>query len=499
MRLTILLVEDDAKSSEAMKAGIEAGAADRRVLVARNEYEAGTFIDGQPLDLIITDINLEESGGTAIGGIRVMEKERGRGGNTPIIVVTGYAKSEIPSGESARTVCITVQDRAEELGATLVIRRNRNTRDEIVSAVNGMFPESLKHHSKEGTDGHITLLHLSDLHMSASSDPEGLVGPLVADLKDEEEGLGIKRLDYLVVSGDLTDCATPRAFIAAQTFLSRLQSKMGLQAEHCVVVPGNHDVDWNTEVYDARRKREFPNPPPEGTYSEEGNLYLVRNDERYPKRFENFSNHLYEPLFGFRYPLESEEQGQPFSFPEDRLQILAFNSAWQIDEVFPNRSGIQERMLARTLAEADNQLGADQRPWYRVAVWHHPVTGRQAMQNDAFLQQLRRAGTIACLHGHVHDDTAELVGYLHPTRRLHIIGAGSFGAAARDRPPNVPRLYNVLKIGREPDAQWIEVHTRCLRKEGGAWGPWTVWPGENGSFRAWYRIDRNPRSNNHAR
>ncbi len=486
MKVRILLVEDDVENCAAIEQGI--GAADREVHIARNETEAGRLIAEIRFDLIITDINLRESGGggSATGGIKVMELERASGRNTPIIVVTGYAKTEVVCGDDSRGPRLSVEERATQLGCIAFLKRNRNTRDDLVARVNDMLPDT---HGASGRPD-VVILHLSDLHASETSDPEVLVGPLVKDLRDGSEGLGIERLDYLVVSGDLTNRATEAEFLAARRFVSRLQHEMDLSAERCIVVPGNHDVDWSVPVYDQKRKRECASPPPEGTYTEQGVYYSVRNDQRYPKRFDNFAVHFYEPLFGRSYPREPEEQGQSFCFPQDKLLILAFNSAWQIDEDFQHRSSIQDKMLARALRAADGQARNGGEPWHRLAVWHHPVTGRQGMEDSAFLEQLRRADVKACLHGHVHEDSAELVGYLHPTRKLHIIGAGSFGAASTRRPPNVPRLYNVLRMSRDtrPHTRWIEVHTRCLHRDGGAWRPWAVWPGKGGEPRAWYRI-----------
>ncbi|MBM4258916.1 MAG: hypothetical protein FJ147_23810 [Deltaproteobacteria bacterium] len=109
------------------------------------------------------------------------------------------------------------------------------------------------------------------------------------------------------------------------------------------------------------------------------------------------------------------------------------------------------------------------------------------MQSDAFLEQLRRADVKLCLHGHVHEERADLVGYVHP-RKIHIVGAGSFGAVAKDRPESTPRLYNLMEIAR--DHSWVKVHTRFMRKEGGAWEGWAVWPGTNAhEKRTYYEVN----------
>jgi hypothetical protein len=100
---------------------------------------------------------------------------------------------------------------------------------------------------------------------------------------------------------------------------------------------------------------------------------------------------------------------------------------------------------------------------------------------------LRKADFKLCLHGHVHEDRADLVGYLHPTRKLHMAGTGSFGAVAAHRQPSIPRLYNLIEIPR--DHSLIRVHTRCMRRESGAWDGWAVWPGDNAlGKKAFYEI-----------
>jgi hypothetical protein len=91
------------------------------------------------------------------------------------------------------------------------------------------------------------------------------------------------------------------------------------------------------------------------------------------------------------------------------------------------------------------------------------------------------------LHGHVHEDRADVVGYTDPVRQVHVIGAGSFGAPTHDRPESVPRLYNLLEVAR--DHSRVRVHTRCLRREGGAWEGWAIWPGQQrGERRTWYEV-----------
>ncbi len=75
------------------------------------------------------------------------------------------------------------------------------------------------------------ILHLSDLHFGALR--AETVEPLLALTSELAP-------DAVVVTGDLTQRATPRQFEAARSFLERLPCRRQL------VVPGNHDVPlWN--------------------------------------------------------------------------------------------------------------------------------------------------------------------------------------------------------------------------------------------------------------
>ncbi|MCU0685673.1 MAG: metallophosphoesterase, partial [Polyangiaceae bacterium] len=343
----------------------------------------------------------------------------------------------------------------------------------------------------------IRLLHLSDLHVTSDVDVKTLLQPLGADLRDREEGLGVEGLDYLIISGDITNRASPAEFERARELVSSLIDEFGLTAQRCIIVPGNHDLDWGETVYTWKRKREVDAPRlAPGSFKAVGDEgYIVRDDARYPARFKNFSQHFYHPVLQQQYPLPADEQGLPFLAPGDGLQFLALNSAFEIDEDFPGRSGIHPGALARGLAEAEQQIRRAREAGQltpnakvlKLAVWHHPVSGNEKIANDAFLENLRRAGFRACLHGHVHEDRADLLGHLHPTRSIHVIGAGSFGAPGPDRPESVPRLYNLMEIDR--DRSRLRVHTRCLKKPGGAWEGWYAWPGaERGEKRTYYDI-----------
>ena len=328
----------------------------------------------------------------------------------------------------------------------------------------------------------IRILHLSDLHINAETELTTIFNPLVFDLSHEFGDFNIRKLDYLVISGDLTNQATPKEFEKAREFVSWLIGEYGLTSERCIIIPGNHDLSWAEPVYNwnGRRRNDIANLK-EGTFVEQPKVLGVRNENDYKLRFKNFSEYFFHPLIQQEYPLEYDKQCIPYLFFEDRLQFLAMNSCWEIDEYYPNRSSLSSSALAKGIDAANKQIEKakligripQNEPVLRLGVWHHPVTGNEKIIQDSFLQRLNQADVRLCLHGHIHEVRADVVGYYHP-KMMHIVGAGSFGAPMRDRPETTPRLYNLLEISR--DLQKIKVHTRSLPKADGAWEGWAVWP-----------------------
>ncbi len=340
----------------------------------------------------------------------------------------------------------------------------------------------------------ITILHLSDLHFGKGDDPQVRLQPLVRDLRDREGGLGFNELDYLVLSGDLTNTGSAEEFELAYQFISALIERFKLSAARVIITPGNHDLSWEREVYDWKQERRVDaRALRAGAYVKQGDGFLIRKEADYAQRFENFAR-FYHQLTQQEYPLNAAQQGFSYLYTEPRLQFLSFNSAWEIDEFFRDRASIQGSALADgllraekeiTLAKEQKRLATDAEVM-RIAVWHHPITGNEKIAADAFLDQLRQENVRMILHGHVHEDRADVVRYTDP-RKIYVAGAGSYGAGKVERPESTPKLYNLIQVAR--NHAWAKVHTRCLRKEGGAWEGWAVWPDEEvGRKRMYYEI-----------
>lgn len=329
------------------------------------------------------------------------------------------------------------------------------------------------------SDDPIRILHLSDLHFTKDTPVSARLQWLLDDLQRRHpDGLGFKTLDYLVISGDFTDRGSEAGLEKAYDFVSGLAREFGLSAERCMFVPGNHDI---VDRLDAYKRHKDESGLKEGEWFREGKLVMGRDAERYPFRFEPFSKSFYHKFLQRPYPLDYVQQGISVSFWDTGIQFLLFNSCWQIDEFHRDRSGLHAESVAHAIRQAQQQeqvarqsgqLAAEQ-PLLRLAIWHHAVTGINQMQNTAFLENLQKNGVRLALHGDIHEYDRNQVGYSHD-KGIHVVGSGSFGARGIDRPESIPRLYNVLEIGRK--LRSARIHTRCQPKPDGSWRGWHEWP-----------------------
>jgi hypothetical protein len=303
----------------------------------------------------------------------------------------------------------------------------------LVERVTGAFPAV-----ELGVErGPLRILHLGDLLLREGADGRALVDAL-------SERLG-ERLDYLVLSGDLTASAQPAEFERARVLVSALIARFQLTAERTIVVPGNHDCDWKQPVYEWRGRRPGDTAAlAPDSFVEQEKVVGVRVDERYPARFQGFSKHFFHPLFQREYGLEFARQGHSLLFADAGLQFLALNSAWQVDEFFPRRAGVHPAAFERAVTHAGEQLkrarergalGGDA-PVLRIAVWHHPLA-----EGD-FRAQLAAADVRLGLHGAAPEEAA--VG------ALQIIGAGA-------------QRYNLVELER--DQQRARLHSCTVAGE----------------------------------
>jgi hypothetical protein len=315
------------------------------------------------------------------------------------------------------------------------------------------------------------VLHLSDLHFGTRADAALWADQLTADLQRE---LNCRRLDGVILSGDIANFATAEEYQAASQFLLMIKQEFRLSPQQIILVPGNHDVSWEVakSSYSPHRRSEYKGPLEEGQFIDGGAYIEARDGVRYRQRFAPFAD-FYREIRMEAYPLEYEQQATLHYLQAQKLLILGLNSAWAIDHHYRSRAGIHQVALGQALRLVRTTEAYAE--CLKIAVWHHPVhsPGEDRIKDTGFMERLAQEGFRLGLHGHVHKADNGLFRYDMSAggRRIDLLCAGTFGAPVKEWTSGVPLQYQLLKFAGDK----VVVETRRREELNGAWKPDARW------------------------
>jgi DNA-binding NtrC family response regulator len=121
----ILVVDDIQPLRTDLRWVIEKADPSREVTEARNELEAEHLLASKSFDVVVTDIKLDEAGGSEIGGLKVLEAARKKDPLTQVIVVTAYGGILLRPEHQGRQAALPVRKYVRQLGAFACIERNQ--------------------------------------------------------------------------------------------------------------------------------------------------------------------------------------------------------------------------------------------------------------------------------------------------------------------------------------------------------------------------------------
>jgi 3',5'-cyclic AMP phosphodiesterase CpdA len=264
------------------------------------------------------------------------------------------------------------------------------------------------------------IVHMSDLHFGAVD--RGIVDCVVDKVNELAP-------DVVVVSGDLTQRARSREFIAARAFLDRLPQPQ-------IVVPGNHDIPAH-------------------------NLFA-----RFVTPLEKYRHYITDELLP--------------TFFDEELAIVGLNTA---------RSNVVKggRINQEQIDFVSNRLCSLDQRVLKVVVTHHPfdlpegsphksVVGRAAEAVPA----IAACGGDVLLAGHLH------VSHIDTTAQRYALGDGTnalviqAGTATSTRVRGEPHSFNVIEFdqpelavtrleSRTPGEPFAPAETKRYTKSGNGW------------------------------
>jgi hypothetical protein len=247
----------------------------------------------------------------------------------------------------------------------------------------------------------LSWMHISDWHQRGSEfDRLKVRDALIDDLRGRADlDPGLAQLDFVIFSGDLTFSGRPEEYEAFATeFLGPVLDAAGLDQEHFIAVPGNHDVDRTAlHLFDPQLLSRLKDP---ATVN-----HLVADRRTLRMLLEPFSEytafarehlvfeHGDDPAYAFH---------RRFQVEDCVVVVAAVNSALLSGRHFDSTNEVDDRgRLIVGQRQVDAALRGCGEGDICIGVMHHPL----AWLADFEQPMLKRRFTETCqflLHGHEH-------------------------------------------------------------------------------------------------
>lgn len=331
------------------------------------------------------------------------------------------------------------------------------------------------------------ILHISDLHRSPQ-DPisnDELISALISDRDSYlHETPSISNPDAIIVSGDIIQgvpLGTPNyeaelaeQYAAAEAFLDELVRRfLDGDRSRLVMVPGNHDVDWNTAfaALEAVDEANIPSNLAAKLNVENSEfrwdwktrkLYRIADRALYDRRLSSFWTFFEKFYAGVPGLLDVKPNADAnlFSLCGNRIGVAAFNSCHGND-CFAYHGMIRREAVSRSHLRLDDSGHVFD---LRMAVWHHSVEGapyRTDYMDIDIVRGMIGRGFRLGLYGHQH--RAQAVGeqvWLSNQEKMAIASAGSLCAGEKELPTGTYRQYSILLIAE--DFRRARLHVRHM-------------------------------------
>lgn len=263
----------------------------------------------------------------------------------------------------------------------------------------------------------VTWLHISDLHLreSASWSQDGVLSRMLDDIRRRSaDGLVI---DFVLVTGDLAFSGEESQYHLVEAFLDDLAATLHLSASLIYCVPGNHDVQRDTQTMCFKGARQ-------SLHSENDVYAFLQTTAERETLLARQANYF---SFQERYSSEQERESttdrlgyvSTVSIDDLRIAIVGLNSAWLAE------GGVDdERQLLLGEHQVENALAIAKRASTDlvVSMQHHPFDFLRRFDKSATKRSIENACDIVHF-GHLHETQVSQA--VSPAGSCLILGAGA--------------------------------------------------------------------------
>lgn len=289
----------------------------------------------------------------------------------------------------------------------------------------------------------VSLLHLADIHKGKFFGLDGLVLPEQRIINNLCAQLG--KIDFVVVSGDLSSINDEKDYRNALQLLDTLKVKLGLSASNFIFTPGNHDRDRNrTDSYIFSKFLTFI----QLFYGREG---VQPDDYRYPdETIQDYDNPqtVFDHLFSIAL------------FDEYKTIIVGFNSVNPVDTaandtircglqgdtkcgfIYGGKISSEQIENVRLALDSIFKSHPETRDYVKIAAFHHNIFEPSHVQALDWCPTLVNEGNLLAflsdfkfrfiLHGHLHYAENYYYRICSKPCGINIVSTGTLGGKHRD-------------------------------------------------------------------
>lgn len=232
----------------------------------------------------------------------------------------------------------------------------------------------------------LLILHLSDIHIRAASDPILKRADLIARTLNEH--LATASLVVIIVSGDIAFSGSKKEYQLAKPFLEDLRKRIRKEARcdvEFVICPGNHDCDFTTN-----------------NSSRENNISAMQGGGSVDQSVINSCTRIQDEFFRFRDALETWKntsgdklwRTHTITIEGKRVVFDSLNVSW-VSKKKEDKNLFFPVENYRSTAEGTKSD-------VRFITFHHPLNWFAAANYRPFRRLLRSNGSVL-LSGHEHE------------------------------------------------------------------------------------------------
>lgn len=313
----------------------------------------------------------------------------------------------------------------------------------------------------------IHILHISDIHYSAESDPSirHIFYEFLKDIKKWRKQHHNEPIHAICLTGDIAFSGQKDQYASIHERINEILQVTGCSKDNLFVIPGNHDIHEYKNVPEECKKI-MKRAVKDETYID----HILSDFEKYcPFHYKFFHYYEYVEKSSFSNSRPETHGGSPKPWYSRRLKgfpvrIIGLNSALFCLKPYTERDKI--RMGKRQLEEAyfHEKSQEPENQELVILLTHHPVDWLCESEKDEYTA-LMDTFSVVHLHGHTHKLEIKEIRSLSGNTYM-LIGTGSIYG---EKGKNYINTYHIMTLGFENN----DIHIWGRRWEPG-YGFWTA-------------------------